>query len=357
MIKILYIADPNSIHDQKWINWFAHKKDYKTFIVCRETHYKKEFENQEGFLGVIPDYAVLKFWKNRKLKAVLQQFIEQNQIDLVHIFYAEPNVLSAQLIDVPVVVTCRGSDVLVGLKSFIDQNNSRTCKMLSSYEKAFNLCQSIITTSIRQKDFLNKHFNIQTEIQVIRTGLDVSNLKKVDKEKLIFFPRNMRPLYDHELALKAIEMLPYDIKKEYRFLFVDKDGGHPDYVQLIQHKMESIADVHFSFVDALQGDEYYETLAKSKLVVMTPKSDGAPVSGMETIASGTSLVLPELGYDEDLYKTAHFYQPNDAADLQRTIVNALNDPPTEADGQYLEKVDRNREMSKLANIYADLVKK
>lgn len=100
----------------------------------------------------------------------------------------------------------------------------------------------------------------------------------------------------------------------------------------------------------MEADQYFDVLSKSAVVVMTPKSDGAPVSGMEALASQSKLVLPNLNYDHDLYEGAFYYEASNSDACRDAILKAL-DTSSEFKSDYLDRVNRDFQMEKVRAIY------
>lgn len=362
MTNVLYLYDPNSIHDVKWTNFFVEKEGYSCFFICREKHYQPSFENTPGFLGFISDYSVFKPWKNSIVKKKIKNWISINKIGLIHIFYAEPNVLWANYFKefCPVILTTRGSDVLVGIKQFKQSTAIKDNILSKAYSKALKACSSITSTSRPQIEFLSSNFKIDQRIELIRTGIEVDKFRQPSDNlrNLVFFPRVMQPLYQHEQALEAIKNLPKELKQAYTFIFVDKESKNRDYVQKIDSLIQEETTAKIDFYALLNPDEYQSILGQSKVVVMTPKSDGAPVSGMEALAAGCQLILPDLDYDRDLFEKALFYKKGNVADLTSTLIKALEtNSPVNIDQEFLTNIDRNQEMKKLETIYLNQLKK
>ena len=355
-MNILYIGYPNSIHDTKWMTWFSDNESYNCYLLIRAPHLPAKKTHNIKLLGGISDYSIFKRWTNKKSKTLIQDAIKNYKIDLVHIFYAEPNVLWAKVINIPIVLTTRGSDVLIGLNNFANNKGLKYNLITKQYQTALKKCYSIISTSQKQIDVLNQLFTLNCDTQVIRTGINVSHIKTPKQEKnFIFFPRNMQPLYNHELALKAISKLPIDIQNKYEFVFVDKDSTNITYVNKIQNSMDSLSNLNIRFENSLNAADYFDILSRSEMVIMTPKSDGSPVTGMEALAAHSKLVLPNLGYDKDLYEMANFYEPSNLDSLLSTILSTLKSTQEKKDNSFLNKVDRNIEMTKVETIYKNII--
>ena len=358
MINILYIADPNSIHDLKWMSWFAEQQDYNCHLVSRAKHQQKDDLKEITYQGNLKDYSIFKPWQNKTGSKILSDIIKNQNIDLIHVFYAEPNLLWLNAIktEIPIVLTTRGSDVLVGLKYFINYPSLKNKVILKSYQKVLLKCNIISSTSSKQASYLVENFKLNTKPEIIRTGIDIEAIKTPKNEKnIIFFPRNMQPLYNHELAIAALVKIPIEIQSKYKFVFVNKNSENKSYVSKIENLLSVFKNLDIEFKDSMSGAEYYNTLAQSELVIMTPNSDGAPVSGMEAIASCSKLILPQLDYDTDLFSSAYFYEPKNVSSLASVILEALNSHTKNLDEHYIQSINRATEMQKLADLYKKII--
>lgn len=336
--NILFLGDPNSIHDRKWMTWLARHVEVKCFLVYRESHanfadnHREEIENSGiQILESIRDYAVFKPWNNYPVKRRLKQIIEQHKIGICQVYYAEPNALWIRFLNaqgVKTFLTTRGSDVLVGFRKFAAGSGFKDKKLWKSYTQCLKGAHQIFSTSKQQQNWLSTHIPGIREPKVIRTGIDMKAIQEVKKvakrwDKRIFFPRNMQPLYQHELAIETILNLPQEIQRDYVFTFVNKNSPNTAYVSRIQELMDANSHIRFEFLDLLSGSVYYEYIYHSALVVMTPKSDGSPVSAMETLALETPLILPDLGFDTELFRNAFFYNPGKPEELGIRIQSIL----------------------------------
>ncbi|MEO9967584.1 MAG: glycosyltransferase family 4 protein [Reichenbachiella sp.] len=374
MRRILYLADPNSIHDIKWMSFFSQQEEYECFCIARRHHVKSESDTatklsnvQINFLGCTSDYSVAKFWRNPGQAKEIKALIQRYKIDAFHIMYAEPNALWGlyrNSFKIPMVLTTRGTDVLQTIPQFRQGTSLLSKLVFNRYKKAFASFDEICGTSIRQSESIHQMFGKQlSDFHLIRTGVDIVELKKTVtpiEGKYIFFPRVMRPIYDHELALQAIGGLTEKIRKEYKFVFIGKNGTDQSYVEALKTKIsDHSVQKNIHFLDSLDKDEMFQYYQHASLVVMTPKSDGTPVSALEAMLCKAPLIIPNLAYDEELFSSVLKYTAGDADDLTRKIQSKLDDDASDAEEKNLQAViahgDRKKEMSKLAQIYSNLV--
>jgi len=380
-MNILYLADPGLIHDLKWMRFFT--KDHPCFVVSRAHHQAhlqspqwKQFlaEEQVEYLGQIEDFSIRHFFRSRQEMNKLAGWIKEHKIDLLHLFYAEPNALWAYFrksLGVKIVLTSRGTDVLQTIPQFFQAGGWKNGLIRHFYGRAFSQLDQIVSTSLRQAQSIEQYFpQVQKEIAIIRTGVDVDLFempqpqalpKELKGKQFVFFPRAMRPLYQHELAIAAIELLPKAILEQYQFVFVNKDGKEQAYLEQIAQLMQD-GQANYIWLPNLDQSALWQTYKSASLVVMTPKSDGTPVTAIEAMLSKTPLILPPLAYDEDLFSgTCLQFKEWTAKSLAQEIQKALEQAQTEmTEEAYLRAkglANRKTEMSRLGQIYNNLVPK
>lgn len=378
MQRILYIADPNLIHDLKWISFFsAQQQDYQAFMLVRKTHAEQRNESnfaalenkyQLKVLGVIDDFSIRHFWRTYQQGRIIRQHIIAQNIDIVHIMYAEPNALWANIAlpkNVRLILTTRGTDVLQTIPDFFAKTTILARMVAYFYRRAFARFEHITGTSTRQLTSIKTLVPAcQNRLHLVRTGVDISALDSsqaalpdgLEGQPFLLFPRNMRPIYQHEFALAAVAQLPTEIRQKYTLVFVHRNSAERDYVEKIE-KILSAQDMRYVFLDFVPSDTLYTLYKNAALVVMTPLSDGTPVSAIEAMALGAPLVLPPLQYDPDIFApdAVGILKNWDSAELAAMMLAILNGT-LQLDTQKASKLarsqaDRNQEMQKLAKIY------
>lgn len=377
-LNILFLADPNSIHDIKWMSYFS--REHKCFLLARKQHAEKlgpenfdKFESEFNIkiLGSIEDFSIRNFLGTIAQYRIIKKLIKEENIDLMHIMYAEPNALWAFFrsnVNIPILLTTRGTDVLKTIPEFFEGSGLLNRMVAYLYRKSFIKTDSITCTSIRQKASVLKLTGAKVKSpHIIRTGVDIQSIlsdtasykkEELSVKKCVFFPRAMRPLYDHELAIDSVALLPETIRKEFSFVFVDKNSADKAYTSMIEDKIkQSAAD--FIWLENLDQKTLFETYKNASLCVMTPKSDGTPVSAVEAMLCKVPLILPPLEYDPDLFaEGVLFFKERTAASLSSLIEAVLKGqilPDIEkAYENALHLADRNKEMNKLGMIYKEL---
>lgn len=380
-MNILYLADPNSLHDVRWVNFFA-CRDFgiRCFILPRRQH-QKTFDRSQSRLSkqvlvlpAIDDPSTIRPWKSWYQAYKIKKLIKVYNIDVLHILYAEPNALWAnwrRYFNVPVIITTRGTDILKTIPDFSKHKNLFSKIIFRQYKKAFNNADYITCTSIKQMQNLEM-MTVRVPTELIRTGVDFTLIERPAKDVVstlkitlpfVLMPRNMKPLYNHEFTLAAIALLDDAIKRRFTFVFVNSDTQDLIYFEKISKRAEAI-DANILFLPSLQHDEIVGLYKEAALIVMNPLSDGSPVTAMEAMACKVPVILPPLVYDTDLFDQAFSFDewtPQSLKTAMLTVLSASSaelQAQTELGSQNIRvRGNSETEMRKLAKIYNALYPK
>ncbi len=383
-MNILYLGDPNSIHDIRWIECFSTDKNFRVYLLPRVHHHHHYVKNNRShkygwmLLAPVQDSSTVRVYRTLKNAWYIRSLVKMYKIDLIHIMYAEPNALWARWIsmfNIPMILTTRGTDVLKTIPDFFEKKSLLSRIVASQYKKALNRFNCITCTSQKQVQSLEK-IGVKSPTQIVRTGVDFekANAAILDmksklgvKKPFVLMPRNMKPLYFHEFTLDAIALLNQKIRQNYTFVFVNADTQDQVYFQEIKNKALCIeADIRF--YPSFSHEEILSLYKQAELVVMNPVSDGSPVTAMEAMACRVPVVLPPLAYDQEIFcysSTFAGWEPQALKEKMERIIGMnkeeLCDELCRAYQVIYEKGDTTKEMGKVAELYqkvmANAVKK
>ena len=87
-MNILYICNPDSIHDQKWMRFFAEKDDFQVFAVgesvCNERIVEDLFNQNIILLPSVDTFSIKTPLRNYQSIQKLRHYCHQYKIDLIH---------------------------------------------------------------------------------------------------------------------------------------------------------------------------------------------------------------------------------------------------------------------------------
>ena len=383
MSRVLYIGDPLSVHDVKWMSFFSTRKDFKVYLIAQEAEMQKLTDNQRDKLaalnieiaGSIKSYSLWRFWENNKSISTIRAVVKNQNIDVVHPLFATPFAIWTSYLNVPSVITTRGSDVLVVLSGLLNSSGLRRLHsklLLKNFKTAFNQAEAITCTSQGQLNRLNQIFNSSFAAEIIRTGVEaeqIANLKfefdfptEFNGKKVVFLPRYIRPIYQTELQLDALSKLPKNVKDELAVFLISGKRANEQYTEYIE-TMASEMGITYHIQESLTQPEMWSVFKQSFLTIMTPKTDGTPNSALEAMAAKCPVILGNFSYDEDLFSQEFCLRmkSNSSSELTELINSALLSYPKEklekAFENVLVKGNRPTEMSRLHKLYLSLFKR
>lgn len=376
--KILYLANGNSIHDIKWISFFADQKEkYSCFLLCDTLCIlsdQTKAELSERNIQVLPQIAPFSITSPLKTRNAIKQFkkmVSELQPDLLHVLFAAPNALWLNFVKKPYIITMRGSDILIVIPDLLMQKGIKKMYfgiLFRMFKKSFLNAKVVTGTSWMQLEKAENFFK-GSKLQLIRTGVDVLAISEIDQEVLIpkslkdkefvFSPRFMSPIYNIEFQLEAILLLKPSILKRYVFVFIRGKQFDTEYYQRQLKRLNQLKkdiNLRFEIFDYLDQASMWMLLKKASLCLMTPISDGTPNSALEAMAAKCPLIIPNLDYDADLFEgTCLKLKTFDSTELQNLIQFALDEYPHSLLEKGYEKVNhsgnRNIEMKKLEEFY------
>jgi len=377
--NILYIADPNSIHDFKWISFFSQKDDFNCFLIGEKGTYANlnvEQKNNLKSVGInllspIDDFSFTSPVKTLKAILSLKRVIKEHEIDTVHAMFGSPQPIWFNFLpsNKKLLITNRGSDVLVLIKGLYDNRAKMLNKLLYKLiKRGFQKSNYVTCTSSKQIDYLKVDvLKPSTDIQLIKTGVDVDRIKKHDlpcelniavDKKVVFSIRYIGEVYNMKYQLEGIKKLPKETLDNTQFIFVRGNSCGDKLYNQFKSDLDNINGLDYHIEHSLNQNEVWSLIKRSDLVYMVPKSDGTPNSALEAMASEKPFIMGDLEYNKELFAgvclIADLSNPQSLSDK---IEEGLKSYPENLITNGLEKVtkfgSREAEMNKLLNLYQE----
>jgi len=383
MTHVLYIGDPSSVHDIKWVSYFSMQPDFEAYFLVQEHEMhlitperKKQFDELKITVeGPIKSYSLWRFWENRASFRKIKEVIAKRKIDVVHPLFATPFSLWTQGLPVPSVITSRGSDIHVvlaglGKGSFLHQIHGKL--LLKRFQSAFENAAVITCTSQGQLDKINSVFGTNLKAEILRTGVNVAEINQLEPKlnlppifsgkKIIFLPRYIRPIYRTELQLKALLEIPEELRSKLALVLIKGSRTPESYISKITELLKQCG-IPFHIFDSLTQYEMWSMFKLCSLAIMTPKTDGTPNSALEAMAAKCPLILGSFKYDEDLFseRFCHRMKTDSVQELTNLITDSIQNYPQTKTEAALENVSKlgNRpvEMERLKKLYLFLAER
>ena len=159
-MNILFLADPGSVHDVKWMSYLS--VGHTCHLIVRKHHAAqmgveklRAFERTNGIriIAQVEDFSIRRFGRTWSTAKELARLIRANGIDVFHMMYAEPNALWAffrRTLAVPILLTTRGTDVLKTIPAFYQRKSLLDRSVAWCYWKALRQVDQVTCTSTRQ---------------------------------------------------------------------------------------------------------------------------------------------------------------------------------------------------------------
>ena len=381
--KIIYFADPNSIHDIKWISYFSTKNEaFICYIQCDtncKIDEKTKLELAAKNIKVLP--LIAPFSISRPIKTIrsilkLKKTIFNVNPDFVHVLFTSPNALWLNFLKTKSILTMRGSDILIVIPNLLQQKGAKKIYFRILYKlfaRAFRKAKMATGTSQAQLDKAKRLFKLEN-VELIRTGVDVDKIEAITNDDLIpevlreksfvLSPRFMSPIYNISLQIEALKLLDNKIIDNYTFVFIRGKNYDNVYYDLQKEKLEVLRNMHnlkFVILDYVDQETIWMLMKRASLCIMTPISDGTPNSAFEAMAAKCPLIISDLEHYEELLFNAESVKKVPLSEpeiLAQTIENMLESDTSSQRNFAFEIVSqhgkRSKEMEKLERLYNNL---
>ena len=382
-MKIAFFADINDNHNQKWLSLLANEHSLILFTLANSPVRDLDFEVRTNIkvYPILPAKFSIKniFYKNKTIKEI-ETILTTNNIEIIHSIYSIPYSLWAGSVEKNNhIITTYGSDILIDYN--ITWKNPNSLKQRITFfilknklRTTFQKAKFITSTSVEQQNVIKQFITDKTKLIITRTGVDCerfiaqsANYKKQTNEITILSNRAMRPLYNINIIIDAFHLF----KKEYTQipvrLILFNYNTDESYFSLIKKQIEKYnLENSVNILNDLNFEELVPQYTNCDIVVMIPKSDGTPVSGIETLLAKKPLIMGNLNYDEDLFNENTIWKLEniDAEHLYKKMIGLINTSPVtiknKTDKGYLiaqEKASLKTEVGKILNLYQKIADK
>lgn len=302
--RVLLVSDGRSVHTARVANGLIETGvdvHIAAFDAPRDTPRAAVHLLPRGYVG-----------DARYLFAVprLRRIVRKVRPDVVHAHYLSSYGLMAALARPPQLVqTAWGSDVLV---------TAQRC--VRGLLAGFALRRSLLATGDSQS-ILDELARLAPAVARHRFVFGPPRSLFAEgpgKQNIILSPRNHEPLYCIDIILDAWE-LARDHLPGYRLVVAGSGSGTAALRQRAGH------GVHFA--GSLPYTEMLDLVAKSKLVVSVPRTDGTSAAVLEALAARCSVVATDLPSNREWLPRAHLVPVDPRAERLAQALIASTDRP------------------------------
>jgi len=376
-MRICYLADGRYVHTHRWLRFFSergHQTSLLSFAAMQPAHIEAVENAGARYLGELDGLHLKRFWRTTGQIARLKKLFRSEKIDIVHSHFLGVNSWYAALSGFhPNVVTVMGGDILgEGWQPGPDIRE----RWLTPF--ALRKADLITCWSSRLTSVVKRYSRPDTPIEVIHGGVDVKQfspaaaprhlrdeLRIPADAKIILSPRLMKPLYNlDQIALAAREIWPH-VPNAYFLFAVSADDKNLDYERKVRGMLGD--DGRVRFLESIPHERMGDFYRLADVTISIPSSDGTPLSVLESLACGTSVLVSNIpNYDPDYIeagKTVLMAESSDVASIVSSLTRMLSDATlrqtlasegrrrVEAHGSY------EAQMTRMEDLYYALVKR
>ena len=295
-LRLAFLADPTSIHTRRWLTFFAQRGHDVHLLVADEQEIDPDLAavitaHRYGRLGrrLVPMLSAV------RVRSGLRRLLAQIQPDILHAHYLSRYGWLARLSGFhPYVVTLWGSDVLIApwqsrRSMWFSRSALRHADLLTV--SAEHLGAAAVSLGAPPYRLRTIQFGVDTERFAPRpTDPHLQAHLGLDGRRIVFSPRTLRPLYQHETVVRAAARLPDDV-----VLLSGARRSDPAHLAALRGLADELGlGDRFVVVPDFTDEEIPALFALADVVVSVPSSDGLPQTVLEAMASGAPVVASDL---------------------------------------------------------------
>jgi glycosyltransferase involved in cell wall biosynthesis len=365
-LTLAFIADPNSIHNHRWLGWFA-RRGHEVYLL--------DGFDTEVQSGLDPRIQVVRYQMAAHSRLPLMSTVRTRRNVRALLLRLQPDVVHAQFLRRygwqsaitgfhPRVISVWGSDVLRRSRTTWrqrawDQFALRTADMVTAVSPI--LRQAAIDAGADPR-----------RVEIVQHGVDTEQFAPgpVDNEllashgllarRIVFSSRAIRPLYRHDTVIAAVAQLPSDAA-----LVMSARGADQQYLGMLKEQMRELGvSERVLILDDIEEKDVLRFLRSAAVVVSLPESDSFPLTLLEAMACAVPVVATALPAARDVLGAIDPECLAPVGDAQAAAIalrRALELTPTERQrlGQVLREyvvtnADYETNMARMEGLYRQL---
>lgn len=285
MTKICFLADANSIHTRKWVEYFSNK-DYEIHIISmRGTKYS--YDKNVKLHVIEPPFGnkLSYFFIINRIKNLVKKI----NPDILHSHYATSYGLYGRLCGFkPFIVSVWGSDVY----EFPKSNKLKASLLKYILGGADAVCSTSIDMARETQNYYNKN--------IVITPFGV-NIKKFCCKRPILgadnitigIAKGLEKIYGIDLLIRAFKDLTNELEQENLRLLIVGDGSEKSSLENLCAEL-NISD-KVVFTGRVDNDLIPDYINKMDIVCLPSLSESFGVTAVEACACGRPVVCTNVG--------------------------------------------------------------
>lgn len=305
-LRLAYLAEPNSVHTRRWLQFFADAGHDVHLLVATGAAIRPGLHSAV----VVDRYE--RYWPVRlpivsslQGRTQLRRALNSIQPDVVHAHYLVGHGWQATLSGFhPRMVTPWGSDL------FVDPNVSARARIWNRL--TLRSADVVTVNSAHMRDSAVRAGARPDRVHEIQFGVDIDLFKPGDFDRdlrrrlripdgpMVFSMRALRPIYRHETILRALAAVP-DAS-----LVMTGRNADPEYRRQIDRVVEDLRlTQRVVLLEDISDDDLRALLRAAAMVVSIPASDGTPGSVLEALATGCPTIVSDLPTLREILGASH----------------------------------------------------
>ncbi len=289
-MKICYLADINSAHTHKWLNYFKNK-GYDIHVISLGNG---EYEGVTVHCLDVTDNVMKKASDRNKLQYIkkikrVKELVNEIKPDILHAHYATSYGLLGALADYhPYIISAWGSDV------YDFPVKSPVHKMMLKYN--LKKADYIFSTSNVMKEETQKYTN--KNIEVTPFGVDINRFVpgRIEKDEVVIGTiKTLEEKYGIQYLVKAFAQLKDRNPDMNLKLRIGGKGSQEDYLKDLCRELKIYDDV--TFLGFVNPDDVVKEFQNFDIAVFpsTLDSESFGVAAVEAESCGTPIVVSDVG--------------------------------------------------------------
>jgi glycosyltransferase involved in cell wall biosynthesis len=312
MFKLCFLADADSVHTRKWVDYFSAFNYELHLISLRNTNY---IYSDNVHIHVIKP----------KYKSKLSYFLLVNKVrrlvkslnpDILHSHYATSyGLLGASCNFHPFIISAWGSDI----------NEFPNHSKLHSKLLKFILSKSdlVCATSQSLEENVKKYYDKNTIVTPFGVDLNLFNNKipvLSNKKITIGTLKGLEKIYGIDILLHSFTKLANNLKNEDLRLLIVGDGSEKD--SLINLCKELDISERVEFTGHIDNHEVANYINKMDIVCIPSLSEGFGVCAVEACACGRPVIASNTGGLSEIIQhgyNGYLVEPSNVEDLEKML--------------------------------------
>lgn len=294
-LRLAFIANPTHILVHRWVNFFAARGHDVTVL--------------DGFAfpdrpGLDPRVQLIRYDARGTVRLPLAPTIHARRVLRGLLREIQPDVVHAHSLHRygwqagvagwhPYVISTWGSDVLLPPATWQARFWNRRTMARASLVTAVSdyMRRAAMRAGARPDRIALVHFGVDTRrFAPGRSDPDVLGGLGVDGRPIVFSPRALKPIYNHETILSAFARLG-----EGHQMVMTGRNAEPHYRARIEGAIRELGiEARVRLVDDIPDEAMLALFRSAAVVVSAPVSDSFPITLLEAMACGTPVVAGDL---------------------------------------------------------------